>query len=86
MTSKLISVREDIYDQLQQLKAPDESFSDAIERLLTERKKNVLRHFGNGCDLPGGFLNQFENAILETRQDDIIAERQEQTDLMDDKP
>ncbi|HME51732.1 MAG TPA: antitoxin VapB family protein [Candidatus Lokiarchaeia archaeon] len=86
MTSKLISLREDIYDRLQQIKNSDESFSELIERLLNERKKNVLLHFGNGRDLPEGCLDEFENAILEAKEDDIKLQAQKQDDLLVDQP
>jgi len=37
MSSKNISVREDVYRALQNAKGDDESFSDVIERLLEAR-------------------------------------------------
>ena len=45
MTSKMISVKEKIYKQLEQLKYPDESFSDLLERLIQNLKKDPLKHF-----------------------------------------
>jgi predicted CopG family antitoxin len=38
MSSKNISVREDVYRALQNAKGDDESFSDVIERLLEARE------------------------------------------------
>lgn len=44
MSSKNISLREDVYEELKRTKGDDESFSDAIERLLgTESGEHPLR-------------------------------------------
>jgi predicted CopG family antitoxin len=85
MTSKLISLREDIYDRLQRIKTPDESFSELIERMLNERKKNIMLHFGNGYDLPENYLDDFENAILEAKLDDIKLQEQKEDDFLVDQ-
>lgn len=43
MSSKNVSLREDIYRELEAAKGPDESFSDVIERLLaTEEGEHPL--------------------------------------------
>ncbi len=67
MTSKIISIREDIYKQLKHLKNPKESFSELIERLLLERRKDPLRHFGIAEDEPEELNNEFEMAIFNAR-------------------
>jgi predicted CopG family antitoxin len=85
MTSKLISIREDIYDRMQRIKKPDESFSELIERMLNERKKNIMLHFGNGHDLPENYLDDFENAILEAKIDDIKLQEQKEDDFLVDQ-
>jgi predicted CopG family antitoxin len=41
MSSKNIGIREDVYKKLKGTKSPEESFSDAIEKLL-ERKCSLL--------------------------------------------
>ena len=41
MSTKNIALREDVYKKLKEVKAPDESFSDAIEELL-KRKGSLL--------------------------------------------
>jgi predicted CopG family antitoxin len=46
MTSKMISIRDDIYKKLKKLKGPNESFSELIERLIANQQKNPLKHFG----------------------------------------
>lgn len=38
MSSKNISLREDVYRELKRAKGEDESFSDVIERLLSARE------------------------------------------------
>jgi predicted CopG family antitoxin len=70
MASKVISIREDVYEMLQHLKAPNESFSEVIERLVKERIKNPLRHFGIANDFPDDVYDEFENAILQARKED----------------
>jgi predicted CopG family antitoxin len=67
MTSKIISIRKDIYEHLKRLRKHNESFSELIERLLTERKKDPLKHFGIAKDLPEDVNNEFENGILYAR-------------------
>ena len=49
ISTKYIALREDVYKKLIEIKAPDESFSDAIEDLL-ERKWGLL-------PLCGSYLN-----------------------------
>ncbi len=68
MTSKMISLREDIYNDLKRLKNPNESFSELIERLIKGRKKDPLKHFGIAKDLPKDMLDDFENAVLEAKK------------------
>ena len=46
MSTKNIALREDVYKKLKEVKAPDESFSDAIEELL-ERKGSLLPLWGS---------------------------------------
>jgi predicted CopG family antitoxin len=67
MTLKTISIREEIYKQLKHLKNPKESFSELIERLLLERRKDPLRHFGIAKDEPEVLNNEFEMAIVNAR-------------------
>ncbi|MHA1499986.1 MAG: antitoxin VapB family protein, partial [Promethearchaeota archaeon] len=42
----MISIRDDIYKNLKKLKEPNESFSELIERLISNQQKNPLKHFG----------------------------------------
>jgi len=72
MTSKMISIREDVYRDLKRLKGPNESFSDIIERLIKSRKKNPLKHFGIAKDMPKEMLDDFEKTILEAKKEDAI--------------
>ena len=41
MSTKNIALRDDVYKKLKEVKGPNESFSDAIERLL-KRKGSLL--------------------------------------------
>lgn len=69
MTSKMISIKNEIYEQLKHFKNNDESFSDVIERLLQTQKKDPLQHFGNAKDLPEEVNEKFEQIIIEMRKD-----------------
>ena len=68
MTSKMISVKEKIYKQLEQLKNPDESFSDLLERLIQNHKKDPLKHFGIAKQIPVDILDGFEEAVLNSKK------------------
>jgi len=65
----MISVKEDIYKQLENLKNEGESFSDLFERLIQNHKKDPLRHYGIGKQLPDEILDGFETAILDSKKE-----------------
>jgi predicted CopG family antitoxin len=46
MATKTISIREDVYDRLKNLKKENESFSDVIGRLTNRRKSDMSEYFG----------------------------------------
>ena len=69
MTSKMISIREDVYKCLKRLKGVDESFSEVIERLIANRRKNPLRNFGIGRNLPQDILTDFEKAVNDAKKE-----------------
>ena len=70
MASKMIAIKEEIYDELSKLKKAGESFSDVIENLLQLRtKKNPLAHFGSGTELAPQEINDFEQILLERRNE-----------------
>lgn len=46
MTVKTITITEDAYNLFKRLKEKDESFSDLINRIGSERKSDVNRIFG----------------------------------------
>ena len=72
MTSKLISIRDDIYNNLKKLKDPNESFSELIERLIANQQKDPLKHFGIANNLSDDTLNAFERAVKEGKKKDAI--------------
>ncbi|TFF97479.1 MAG: antitoxin [Promethearchaeota archaeon] len=47
MASKNISITEDVYNKLVQIKRENESFSELITRLLESQKKNLEKAFGS---------------------------------------
>lgn len=66
MTSKTICVREEIYKRLSEMKKKEESFSDLLDRLLTEIYEKENNHdiimkevFGCARDLPDEIFEQF---------------------------
>ncbi len=69
MASKIISIREEIYNQLAQLKGPNDSFSDIIERLIKQCRKDPLAHFGIGKDVAEAEAAEFEQVITNARKE-----------------
>jgi len=69
MTSKNLSVREDVYQKLVEAKRSDESFSDVIERLL-EKRGSLLPLWGALAD--STYLAEIEDDIKETRKTAVI--------------
>ncbi len=46
MGTKTISIREEVYDMLKNLKKENESFSDVIGKLVKKRKSDLSEYFG----------------------------------------
>ncbi len=65
----MISVKEEIYNQLEKLKNPGESFSDLFERMIQYHKKEPLKHFGIAKQIPGDILDDFEKAVLNSKKE-----------------
>ena len=70
MTSKMISIRDDVYKNLKKLKNPNESFSELLERLINNQKKDPLKHFGISNNLSEDILDEFETAVKEGKKKD----------------
>lgn len=68
MASKMIAVREDLYEKLSKMKTGNQSFSDVIEDLLSKVEKNPLEHFGIGKSLDEKDLDDFEEILLKSRE------------------
>ena len=68
MPSKMISIRDDIYKNLKKLKEPNESFSELIERLISNQQKNPLKHFGIAKNLSDQVLHEFEKVVNEGKR------------------
>ena len=60
MATKTISIREEVYDILTNLKKEKESFSDVILKLTKKRKPNLKDYFGGLKD---------SKAIIEIKED-----------------
>ena len=72
MTSKVISIRDDIYKKLKKLRNPNESFSELLERLINNQKKDPLKHFGIANNLSEDNLDEFEILVKEGKKKDAI--------------
>jgi predicted CopG family antitoxin len=68
----MISIREDVYKNLKKLKGANESFSEVIERLLANQKKEPLKYFNIAKNLPSEILEEFEEEILEGKKKDAL--------------
>ena len=62
---KTISIRDDIYNRLLEMKGEGESFSDVIEKLLERRNTSISKYFGILRD--GEVLDEIEKC-LESRK------------------
>jgi len=62
---KTISIRDDIYNRLVEMKKDGESFSDVIEKLLERKRANIKKYFGILKD--SDVLDEIEK-YLETRK------------------
>ncbi|WP_410509554.1 antitoxin VapB family protein [Methanosarcina hadiensis] len=47
MSTKTISIRDDTYDLLKNVKREGESFSDVIDRLIKKEKRDLSAYFGS---------------------------------------
>ena len=66
MTSKTISVREEVYDMLEKEKLPEESFSDTLTRLVKEKGK-ISDLAGAWSDLDEEELESIEKGMKKVR-------------------
>jgi predicted CopG family antitoxin len=66
MSTKTISIREDVYAHLSKAKRDDESFSDFIERLLYCQRMDLSSYFGALKDHP--LLDDLEEASRRIRE------------------
>jgi len=66
MTSKTISVTEDVYNLLKKMKLKGESFSETIRRLVKGRRISDLA--GLWSDIPEAVLEEIKEGIRESRR------------------
>lgn len=81
MASKMISIREDVYKNLKRLKGANESFSEVIERLLANQKKEPLKYFNLVKNLPSEILDEFEEAVFEGKKKDALGSNKRFSEL-----
>ncbi len=58
---KTISIRDDVYNRLLEMKGEGESFSDVIEKLLERRNTRISKYFGILRD--GEVLDEIEKCL-----------------------
>jgi len=70
MTSKQISIREEVYKRLYLQKRENESFSDVIMRLLDNQSNfhKIEQCFGLSKDLPDEIVDIFRESSKEVRK------------------
>ncbi|MFX1453756.1 MAG: antitoxin VapB family protein [Promethearchaeota archaeon] len=69
MTSKQISIKEKIYNKLNAIKLPGESFSKLLKRMMKLHKKAVLSLFG-GWKMTDEEAEEMKRKIESSRNDD----------------
>jgi predicted CopG family antitoxin len=84
MTSKMISIRDDVYKKLKRLKNSNESFSDLIEKLISNQQKNPLKHFGIAKNLSNDVIQEFNRAIIDGKEQNIIQSSKKFSELWED--
>jgi predicted CopG family antitoxin len=84
MTSKMISIRDDVYKNLKRLKGPYESFSELIERLISNQQKDPLKHFGIAKNLSEEIISEFEKAINDGKKDNALQSITKFSELWED--
>lgn len=67
MTTKTIAILEDVYDLLKSLQQPDESFSEEIRRLISDRGK-ISKFAGAWKDVDDARAKEMLDAIKKARQ------------------
>ena len=65
MTTKTITIKEEVYHKLVALKTAEESFSDEIERIL-ERKRDIMDFWGVWKDMSEEETMQLKQEINKT--------------------
>jgi len=64
---KKITIKEELYRKLINLRKPSQSISDVIGELLLKNRKDPLAHFGIGKDLNPQDIDDFENILVKNR-------------------
>lgn len=83
MSTKNIGIREEVYEHLRTHKRGNESFSDTIERLLSEADSNWRTHFGFLEEETG---EEFASAVHRERKQldaDLAAQQQDVVDAFE---
>ena len=68
MTTKTITIKEEVYHKLVALKTAEESFSDEIERIL-ERKRDIMDFWGVWKDMSEEETMQLKQEINKRREE-----------------
>lgn len=85
MATKNIGIREEVYEHLRAHKRGGESFSDTIERLLSEEDSDWRTHFGF---LEGRAGEEFASAVSREHEQldaDLAARQQDVVDAFEEE-
>lgn len=67
MGTKTLSIMDDVYDMLVAIKAPKESFSDEIRKLV-KKKADIMNFAGIWKDVTDEDIKKIKSSILESRK------------------
>ncbi|MEM3126825.1 MAG: antitoxin VapB family protein [Candidatus Woesearchaeota archaeon] len=70
MATKTITIKNEAYERLAQLKMPTESFSDEIMR-ITEKKGSFMDAYGIFSDIPDEVWSKVEKNMEERRRKNL---------------
>ncbi len=72
MTTKTISIMDDVYERIKTLKAPGESFSDILRRITS--KVDIMEFAGSWKDITDEELKKIESKLSDMRKGNRLKE------------
>jgi predicted CopG family antitoxin len=75
---KTLTIRDKVYDELLKLKRKEESFSELLERLATEKKRSITEFAGF---LTASDAEKMRKGIYESRKKELLADKLREKEL-----